>query len=311
MKNPFELLLGSANREAYHDHFISWMADPTNDHGQGDLFVRLWMKQVFGVDWTDTIEEVRNEYQIAPGSFVDTAIIGKKALVLIENKVSMGAIRPGQIPKYEQSAAGFCGKGKMFYLTLLAPMAIKISDAPTVNSVSWSKMIGIIETWSKDARSKIPWLDMYIEFAKGIGARPQAIIGYKSSGARKAPAKILNKEVFFDAIKKMQDQKLLEAHERLFDFLMNYPKLVIQFSEGQTKITYNAYVASEYLKDTRPTVLIGVYHDGTVWKDRADLLTSKLGISPVKAHEFRTVLTKKVTSVDIDSLRILMDELLQ
>lgn len=90
-------MLRSANEEvALHSRFIAFLLDPEGDHGQGDLFLRLFMEECGHPDFqmkTKTAR-VRREYQN-----IDIYITDGNNHIIIENKIWAGD-QKNQIKRY-------------------------------------------------------------------------------------------------------------------------------------------------------------------------------------------------------------------
>ena len=314
MKNPFGIVIGKHNKEKYHDRMIRWMADQSEDHGQGDKFLKILLREVFDSEWNDTVSICRNEYPLPHGS-VDVGIEGEKTLMLIEDKVSMSAYNKEQIPKYEKDATTVCGEEKDFYIILVAPSEIPVGTKPTVKGIAWDKMLSIMKEWAENCKEEIIWLNDYLEFAK-VNCR-----GYRATIATDRTSLEPGEwqgMTFFEAVeayanKNFKDEEerkeFIQAHQDLYDIFESHQKVYILFSEGGTVITYKIHPKEGFEESGSETCFMGVYHDGTVWKDRTDLLESKLGISAQLANEFRGALSTSVLGADISQLNELLPEI--
>jgi hypothetical protein len=320
MKNPFQIIIGKHNKEAYHDRLIRWMADPREDHGQRDRFVELWLSEVFGVEWDDNVLEAKNEFKLLDAGYCDIGIVGKRKLVLIENKISMGAIRPDQIPKYAAAANELCKEsGKRFFLSLLAPRQIEFDLGESVKSVSWDRMSQIIREWSQSCRAELNWLDHYCEFCTRNTPAMQATVSSRETNRRERTAAAWTEADFFEAVRDFASTRIKDVEKarsfemkqlELYEFLLQNEKLDIDFGRGPKTVSYNAYLDPKFIGGRKATVLIGVYHTGLVWCDSEDKMMEKYGITSQDAETFRNDVTGKVWEIDLQRLETALDELI-
>lgn len=105
--------LGVARAEIRHSNFLAWLLDPSETHGQGDLFLKAVLMDMFkqspperrplsaahldGADLHDA--EVHREW-----NHLDLVIVcrSQKIVVAIENKVDSGE-HSGQLSRYEKT----------------------------------------------------------------------------------------------------------------------------------------------------------------------------------------------------------------
>ena len=95
LKNPniFQIL-GISNAEIRHSNFLSWLLDPNQSHGLGDVFLKRFLREVFSSDKFEEINQVDVEgldltkAQIKREQHkIDILIELEKITVCIENKV--------------------------------------------------------------------------------------------------------------------------------------------------------------------------------------------------------------------------------
>jgi hypothetical protein len=122
--NIFEAI-GAVRQELRHSDFLSWLLNPTSNHGLGDLFLkRLLQRTVLAgpdselpfnpveVDvWSFSDAEVRREWEN-----IDILLLSERnrVVVVIENKVLVGEGK-GQLTRYRRKVADeFHGYRKLF-----------------------------------------------------------------------------------------------------------------------------------------------------------------------------------------------------
>ena len=116
--NMFELL-GVAHYEVTHSKIIACFLDPKASHGQGDLFLKLFLNIIDDKSDINTSEaEVFTEYDIKDNGRMDIFI--KDSLgngIIIENKIYAGD-QNEQLIRYEKYAKTELTKRVIYYLTL-------------------------------------------------------------------------------------------------------------------------------------------------------------------------------------------------
>ncbi len=117
--NVFEML-GVAHYELTHSKIIAGFLNPQGSHGQGDLFLRLFLLTIENNDNIDTSNaKVYTEYDTGDGR-IDILIEDNTGQgIIIENKVYAGD-QPEQLIRYNSFAENKYKKGNytIYYLTL-------------------------------------------------------------------------------------------------------------------------------------------------------------------------------------------------
>lgn len=119
--NVFEML-GVAHYEVTHSKIIAGFMNPQGSHGQGDLFLRLFLQTIENNDkiYLDTSNaKVYTEYGIGVDGRLDIFIENGSHGIIIENKVYAGD-QPEQLKRYNDFAKEKYGEGNymIYYLTL-------------------------------------------------------------------------------------------------------------------------------------------------------------------------------------------------
>ena len=115
-------MLGVAHYEVTHSKIIAGFMNPQGSHGQGDLFLRLFLQTIENNDkiYLDTSNaKVYTEYGIGVDGRLDIFIENGSHGIIIENKVYAGD-QPEQLKRYNDFAKEKYGEGNymIYYLTL-------------------------------------------------------------------------------------------------------------------------------------------------------------------------------------------------
>lgn len=118
--NIFSILRQESEEVALHSRFLAELLDPNGSHKCGDIFQKLFMKNVFDSNWEDE-ESLVVQYEISMGSFgrVDILLKGTKHVYVIENKIYADD-QPKQLERYFKAFQGKYSDNNIhiFYLTL-------------------------------------------------------------------------------------------------------------------------------------------------------------------------------------------------
>ena len=143
--NMFEML-GVAHYEVTHSKIIAGFLNPKGSHGQGDLFLRLFLQTIENKDeiYTDASNaKVYTEYGKGVDGRLDIFIENGSHGIIIENKVYAGD-QPEQLKRYNDFAKEKYGEGSymIYYLTLYGHEASEDSaDGVDYKCISYSKHI--------------------------------------------------------------------------------------------------------------------------------------------------------------------------
>ena len=143
--NVFEML-GVAHYELTHSKIIAGFLNPQGSHGQGDLFLRLFLQAIENKDEIniDTSKaKVYTEYGIGVNGRLDIFIDNGSYGIIIENKVYAGDGEE-QLKRYNDFAKEKYGEGNyiIYYLTLDGHEASDNSSNGVVyKCISYSKDI--------------------------------------------------------------------------------------------------------------------------------------------------------------------------
>ena len=143
--NVFEML-GVAHYEVTHSKIIAGFLNPQGSHGQGDLFLRLFLQTIENKDEInlDTSKaKVYTEYGIGLNGRLDIFIDNGSYGIIIENKVYAGDGEE-QLKRYNDFAKEKYGEGNyiIYYLTLDGHEASDNSSNGVVyKCISYSKDI--------------------------------------------------------------------------------------------------------------------------------------------------------------------------
>lgn len=115
-------MLGVAHYEVTHSKIIASFLNPQGSHGQGDLFLRLFLQTIENKDKIniDTSNaKVYTEYDIGVNGRLDIFIDNGSYGIIIENKVYAGD-QPEQLSRYDTFAKKKYKEGNytIYYLTL-------------------------------------------------------------------------------------------------------------------------------------------------------------------------------------------------
>lgn len=164
--NIFSILRAETDEVKTHSAFLAELLNPNGSHGQGDLFLKNFLKMIVSdEDLITENAEVYIEYSIGSisedyksGGRLDILIRLPKSnyIILIENKIDAGD-QPYQLLRYNKYAKETKCKYKLLYLTKdghnpSETSTGKIEDEPFWECISYSKDI---KNWLKNCLENI------------------------------------------------------------------------------------------------------------------------------------------------------------
>lgn len=164
--NMFELL-GVAHYEVTHSKIIACFLDPKASHGQGDLFLKLFLNIIDDkTDLNTTKAEVYTEYDIKNNGRIDIFI--KDCLgngIIIENKI-YASDQDEQLIRYNKFADSTLTNKAIYYLTLYGNDACESSSkGVTYNRISYTEHI-------------VNWLQSCIQHSATMPAIRETLVQY-------------------------------------------------------------------------------------------------------------------------------------
>lgn len=173
--NMFEML-GVAHYEVTHSKIIAGFLNPKGSHGQGDLFLRLFLQTIENKDeiYTDASNaKVYTEYGKGVDGRLDIFIENGSHGIIIENKVYAGD-QPEQLKRYNDFAKEKYGEGSymIYYLTLYGHEASEDSviDPKTGECVNYNCI-----SYSKDINN---WLQLCIQESATMPLVRETLVQY-------------------------------------------------------------------------------------------------------------------------------------
>lgn len=164
--NMFQLL-GVAHYELKHSKIIACFLDPTSFHGQGDLFLKLFLKTIddtSGLNTSKAVVYVEND--IKEEGRVDIFIKDDSGNgIIIENKIYAGD-QNEQLIRYNKYAKNTLAKHIIYYLTLYGSDASKNSAGDVIyQRISYAEHIA-------------NWLQSCIQHSATMPAIRETLIQY-------------------------------------------------------------------------------------------------------------------------------------
>lgn len=173
--NMFEML-GVAHYEVTHSKIIAGFLNPQGSHGQGDLFLRLFLQTIENKDeiYADASNaKVYTEYGKGVDGRLDIFIENGSHGIIIENKVYAGD-QPEQLKRYNDFAKEKYGEGSymIYYLTLYGHEASEDSviDPKTGECVNYNCI-----SYSKDINN---WLQLCIQESATMPLVRETLVQY-------------------------------------------------------------------------------------------------------------------------------------
>lgn len=154
--NIFEILEIGHLETKTHSPFLAHLLDPTGGHGQGPLFLRLFIGQFPIHDFDPCSARVKTEHYIGPktdrtGGRLDISLKdGKSRAILIENKIYAGE-QERQMDRYRE----FNKHAYLLFLTLdgRVPSNVEAQNMRNIICVSYATDILL---WLRRCRSECP-----------------------------------------------------------------------------------------------------------------------------------------------------------
>ena len=164
--NMFEML-GVAHYEVTHSKIIACFLNPKASHGQGDLFLKLFLNIIDDkTDLNTTKAEVFTEYDVKDNGRMDIFIKDSFGNgIIIENKV-YASDRDEQLIRYNKFADSTLTKKNIYYLTLYGNDAGESSSkGVTYDRISYKEHI-------------VNWLQSCIQYSATMPAIRESLVQY-------------------------------------------------------------------------------------------------------------------------------------
>lgn len=224
--NVFEML-GVAHYEVTHSKIIAGFLNPQGSHGQGNLFLRLFLQTIENNDKIDldtSNAKVYTEYGIGVDGRLDIFIENGSHGIIIENKVYAGD-QPEQLKRYNNFAKEKYGEGNymIYYLTLYGHEASgdSVIDPETGECVNYNCI-----SYSKDI---INWLQYCISESATMPLVRETLVQY------------------LNHIKQLTNQDMDSLNkEELLKIMTAYPECVAAIYNEQD--SYKQYVYNTFVK---------------------------------------------------------------
>lgn len=240
--NMFELL-GVAHYEVTHSKIIACFLNPKASHGQGDLFLKLFLNIIDDkTDLNTTKAEVFTEYDIKDNGRMDIFI--KDCLgngIVIENKI-YASDQDEQLIRYNKFADSTLTKKNIYYLTLYGNDAGESSSkGVTYNRISYKEHI-------------VRWIQSCIQHSATMPAIRESLVQYLNHVKQ-----LTNQDM--DTISKEALLKAMVANPEATAAICNS-------QEEYKKFVYNTYVRPEFENYAKEKGLI--FEDVNLFSGRGD-----------------------------------------
>src|SRR5688572_517278 len=130
-------ILPLKREERHNDFMVEWLCKPNEGHGIPSFAASI-VRSLWDLDFGESIAEVKRQCALSPQCVPDLFIQFQESLLLIENKVNAGAMRPGQIELQHRLAQGR-QSGRPLYHVLLCPDRLPV-DGFVIESGSFKVM---------------------------------------------------------------------------------------------------------------------------------------------------------------------------
>ncbi|MDB5329878.1 MAG: hypothetical protein JWP03_1029 [Phycisphaerales bacterium] len=217
--NVFDILGLTSNEVRCHSAFLASMLDPDGPHGQGDLFLRLFLKEICELGHPSLPSDpefpatspwrvlVESRFSLAPTA-TESALTGRIDLLLecgdrwiiIENKIYADD-QPLQLERYERYARKRNKASTLIYLTLEGGEP----DAATLGTMSKDRVIPIGYGILIDS-----WLDECIKAAALVPAIRESLAQYQRL-VRRLSGGGLGRELTMEIADQLMTPSYLEA----------------------------------------------------------------------------------------------------
>ena len=217
-------LLGVAHYELKHSKIIAYFLDPNGLHGQGDMFLKLFL-QVIGYNSNDNSNintdkaEVFTEYNINDNGRIDIFIKDNSGNgIIIENKIYAGDQKE-QLIRYHNYAK----KHVIYYLTLWG------------NEASEKSAKGVEYICISYAEHIIKWLQSCIQHSATMPAIRESLVQYLNH-VKKLTNQDMDSISEQELIELLGSEKNFETIISLDNFLVNNLNEIKKHSDAQRSI---------------------------------------------------------------------------
>lgn len=224
--------LGVTTSELSHSNLLRFFLDPMEQHGQGDMFLKGFLRRFANIDWKGNLDGTRvlSERVVDDLGRVDIAIhLADERIILIENKV-LHSERPDQLEDYlkwlEKQPAPQTGQHILIFLTPLGQQPISTRSPQKVMTASYC---GIAE-WLSEESATLPIrlkmvLEQYVENCKIVGGHRMADDSLELRAFLKDPENIeagmdvaeVMKSIHADIYKEFWERVMNHLRDRLQD----------------------------------------------------------------------------------------------
>ena len=203
--NAFALVSDTYRKENFHSDIIAAILNPSSPHGEGDLFLRLFLEHLIavarnqgkeGLGLADELSKLPLKGQIEvkrEDGRVDIQIKAPDWTIIIENKINGAVDMELQLPRYLEACGGTDRVKAFVYLTASEPKEPDVRNWPKKERM-WIlshliNLVGFSET--KPVRNLVDgWLDPCEKAAKEFAAR--AVLNQYSELVRKQAGETMN-----------------------------------------------------------------------------------------------------------------------
>jgi hypothetical protein len=156
--NIFDVLKITTN-EIRHSNFLSWILNPIESHGLGDIFLKRFLREVFASDKFDDISQVDVEgLNLAKVSIlrewknIDILILTEDIAVCVENKV-LTKEHSNQLERYRNIVEEHYPKRKKTFVYLNPYGDESFTEVDTYQPVSYYFRANIKHLWLINKRA--------------------------------------------------------------------------------------------------------------------------------------------------------------
>lgn len=263
--NIFSILKISRN-EIRHSNFLSWLLDPKNSHGLGDIFLKRFLREVFSSDKFEGISQVDVEGLdltrvdvLREWNHIDLLVVLTNVVICIENKV-FTKDHSKQLERYKEVIHHTYPNKKKVFVYLNPEGDESNEEMDTYQPLSYEFIIDVLERI----------LEVY-----GDSIKPQVLVYIKDY------ITVVKQDIMGTDKLVELSQKIYSNHKEIIDFILeNRPDLTSEVRESLiTLMSSKGYhIGSEnkyYVRFLHPDVEPLIYRNTVVkngWKLRESFL---------------------------------------
>ncbi len=275
--NIIDVLLSTHDEEKYHSRVLTWLVDPTGNHGLGRSFLDTLLQLAFPGWAFDEVLQVRAEFSLDASSTPDVGVLAKRQLLMIENKTRFSSITDGQVERYLRTAREKATDKDIRLIHLLPgppkEFAHLEKHGPDVAIVFWAQIAEILRSFlATDSVSEvaITSLHMYHDYLTRTVAQGAKTVALAPDHPRMSLSRsgfTANFSSSRSEYLKQSAQRCAEHPERLdlihafIGFLENLRLVRVEYKRGNTHWNVTGSIPRA---DGGVTLIVQLYANGRI-----------------------------------------------